>query len=251
MGGFGTSWGFLARTGDPNPGAEFANWSHDGTKIVYVSTNAGKDGRLGMGTADLYTIPFNNKMGGNATPVNGAADPNTSEYYPSFSEDDKFIAFTSATQMGSQGMYYNQYGEVDVIPAGGGTATRLAANSPNSCTGGTSPGVTNSWPKWSPDVESCPDGNTYYWLVFSSTRLGQKFNSSNFKMGTMENTSQLFMTALTVDGSGKITTYPALYIWNQPTTSLSTSPAPGQPQSNHTPVWETITIPRMPQPVAL
>ncbi len=265
MGGFGTTWGFLARTGDPNPGVEFPNWSHDGTKVVYVSTDAGEDGRLASGKADLYTVPFNNKQGGMATAVSGASDPNIAEYYPAFSEDDQFIAFDLAKMQGPNGMYFNEYGEIYIIPAGGGTATRLAANDPVACpvsfvqngqtliTTPTSPGVTNSWPKWSPDVESCPDGNTYYWIVFSSARLQMPFNTANWAGSPSPSpdgpTSQLYMTGVSVDGSGKITTYPALYIWNQPTTSLSTAPIPGQPQSNHTPVWETITIPRHPNPV--
>jgi hypothetical protein len=260
MNAYGTTWGFLARTGDNN-GAEFANFSHDGTKVLYVSTNAGKDGRLGRGNADLYTIPFNNKKGGAATPVMGASDPNAAEYYPAFSEDDKFIAFDRATTQGGNGMYYNPYGEVYVIASGGASSpTRLAANDPVSCpvtvngqaTAPTSPGVTNSWPKWSPDVESCPDGSTYYWLVFSSTRSnipfsnpGANFNPQNG--GPKGPTSQLFITGVTVDSTGKITTYPALYLWNQPSTnSLVKS---GNAQSNHTPAWETIAIPRHPQPV--
>jgi hypothetical protein len=262
MAGYGTTWGVIERTGDiAGNGAEFANWSHDGSKILYVSTNAGKDGRLATGTADLYTVPFNDKKGGAATPVKGASDPAVAEYYGSFSKDDSYIAFVSAKMQGSQGMYYNPYGEIEVIPAGGGSATRLVANDPVACpvsymqngqtmtTTPKSPGVFNSWPKWSPDVESCPDGNTYYWIVFSSARQYLPFNNSNFKMGSSDGpTSQLYITAISVDGSGKITSYPALYIWNQPTTSLADAPVPGQPQSNHTPVWETITIPRHPVP---
>ena len=272
MNGFGTTWGFLAKTGDPNPGAEFANWSHDGTKVVYVSTNAGRDGRLGCNggalscndksappPADLYTIPFNDKQGGTAAPVNGAADANVGEYYPSYSEDDQFITYVGATMTGTNGLYYNPYGEIYVIPASGGTATRLAANDPVACPVSviqngnpttmtpTSPGVYNSWPKWSPDVESCADGSTYYWIVFSSARLEVPFGPDN---GTPDGpTSQLYMTAISVDKTGKITTYPALYVWNQPTTSLADTPVPNQPQSNHTPVWETIAIPRHPMPM--
>jgi hypothetical protein len=241
----GKSFGFLARTGDSN-GVEFPNWSHGGSTIVYVSTNAGKDGRLASGEADLYTVPYNNRMGGTATPLPGASASGVSEYYPSYSEDDNFIAFDRASQFGTNGMYYNPYSEVYVIPAKGGTATRLMANDPPACIGATSPGVTNSWPKWSPDVEACPDGNTYYWLVFSSSRLNIPFtnNSTNFKSTPDGPTSQLYITGVSVKG-GAITTYPALYIWNQATTSASNQ---GSAQSNHTPVWEVVNISRPPPP---
>jgi hypothetical protein len=255
---FGTSFGFLERTGDPN-GVEFPNWSHDGTTIVYVSTNAGQDGRLAgqtsgtppAGEADLYTVPFNARKGGAATPVPGASDTNVDEYYPSYSEDDKLIAFDRAVTEGPHGMYYNPNAEVYVIPASGAASpTRVAANDPPSCEGApSSPGVTNSWPKWSPDVETCADGNTYYWLVFSSTREVLPFNlqspdgGQNFKMGVADGpTSQLYMTGISV-ANGKITTYPGLYIWNQATTSSG-----GSAQSNHTPVWEVVNIPRPPPP---
>ena len=235
MGDLGTSWGILARTGDSR-GAEFPSWSHDGATIVYVSTNAGKDGRLASGEADLYTIPFAARAGGAATPVQGASDPNADEYYPSYSEDDQLIAFDRSTTDGQA--------EVYVVPASGASSpTRLAANDPPSCQGTPgSPGVTNSWPKWSPDVEVCPDGNTYYWLVFSSTREGIPFldNSTNFKSMPDGPTSQLYITAVVV-GNGQITTYPALYIWNQATVSASHA---GSPQSNHTPIWEVVNIPR-------
>ena len=84
--------GTLARQGDP-AGAAAPSFSHDGTQIVYTSTNANQDGRLGVGTADLYTVPFGDRAGGAATPVAGAADPNYAEYYPAFSPDDSLIAF--------------------------------------------------------------------------------------------------------------------------------------------------------------
>jgi hypothetical protein len=266
MGDLGTTFGFVERMGDSN-GVEFPNWSHDGSTIVYVSTNVGQDGRLagqsypndGGGPpaadeiADLYTVPFNAKKGGMATPVPGASDPNVNEYYPSFSEDDKLIAFDRAVKDGPQGMYYDPYAEVYVVPASGAAApTRLQANDPPSCEGTpSSPGVTNSWPKWSPDVETCADGNTYYWIVFSSTREGLPFNlvgpdgGQNFKKGVADGpTSQLYMTGITV-ANGMIATHPALYIWNQATTSASSA---GNAQSNHTPVWEVVNIPRPPPP---
>ena len=47
-------------------------------------------------------------------------------------------------------LYDQPAAEVFVVPATGGTATRLAANDPPACAGMTSPGITNSWGKWGP-----------------------------------------------------------------------------------------------------
>ena len=152
------------------------------------------------------------------------------------------IAFNRATQAGPKGMYYNPYAEVNVIASGGGTPIRLSANDPPACQNVSNP-LTNSWPKWSPDVETCPDGNTYYWIVFSSSRDGLPFNTDNFQPPGMPDgpTSQLYITSITVDGSGKVTTHPALYIWNQPKNAAN-----GDPQSNNTPIWEFVSIQRPP-----
>jgi hypothetical protein len=239
MANAGKSYGFLARNGDSR-GAQGPTWSHDGKTVVYVSTNAAKDGRLATGAADLYAVPYNARVGGTATPVAGASDPNESEYYPAYSPDDKYLTFDRAP--GSENMYYNVHAEVFVVPSGGGTAVRLDANSPPACTGEVSPGITNSWAKWSPQVTTC-SGKTYYWIIFSSSRNGVLFNSANLMMGGMVPTSQLYVTAVVDDGKGTLATYPALYIWNQPSTYTGTESFNGSPQSNHTPTWEIVDIP--------
>jgi hypothetical protein len=235
----GKSYGFLARNGDSR-GAEGPTWSHDGKNIVYVSTNAAKDGRLATGAADLYSVPYNARAGGDATAVRGASDPNQSEYYPSYSPDDQYVAFDRAP--GCENMYYNPHAEIVVVPAGGGTAVRLNANTPLACTGAVSPGSTNSWAKWSPQVTTC-SGKKYYWLIFSSSRGAMLFNPANLMNGGQVPTSQLYVTAIVDDGSGNLTTYPALYIWNQPTTYTGTQSYNGSNQSNHTPTWEVVDIP--------
>jgi hypothetical protein len=240
----GKSYGFIARTGDPS-GAACPSWSHDGQTVVYVSTDAAKDGRLAQGNADLYTVPYSGNAGGNATPIQGASDPSYAEYYPWFSPDDKYVAFDRAP--GTENMYYNAHAEVYVVPAAGGTAVRLAANDPPSCMNAPSPGVTNSWPKWAPQAPAC-NGKTYYWLIFSSTRAGLPFNAANFKAGLLyanEPTSQLYLTAVVDDGTGTLTTYPGVYIWNQPTVSAISS---SSNQSNHTPLWDVVSIPPSPPP---
>lgn len=241
------SFGFLRRNGDPR-GAEAPSWSHNGSTIVYVSTNAGQDGRLATGPADLYTVPYNARAGGDATPVQGASEANWSEYYPAYAPNDQLIAFNRAPS--SEDMYYNPHSEVFAVPAGGAAQpTRLAANDPPACLGVVSPGVTNSWAKWSPDVEKCANGLTYYWIILSSSRDGNQFKPSNLKTGGKVATSQLYIAGLTVDANGQIASFPALYIWNQPMQYVGTNAAfAGAPQSNHTPVWEVVSIPKPPPP---
>lgn len=243
----GKTYGFINRNNDSNS-ASCPTWSHDGTKIVYASNNAPKSGRIDVGSSDLYVVPFDasaKQSTGNAAPISGASASNVNEYYPAFSPDDKYIAYNSA--QGSPGnMYYNPQAEIFVIPASGGTGTRLAANSPPSCSGKQSPGVYNSWARWSPEYPSC-NGKTYYWLIFSSGRLGNNFTggSTNFRMGIPnEPTSQLYLTSMVDDGSGNLKTFPAVYIWNQSTQT----PDGMYAQSNHTPAWETVSIPAPPPP---
>jgi hypothetical protein len=217
--GEGVSFGFLARGGGDGRGSIMPSWSHDGQTVLYTSTNGSTDGRPTGDPTDLYTVPFGARQGGAAAPVAGAAEATYNEYYPAFSSDDQLIAFN---RIGAGVSTYNQpAAEVFVIPSSGGTPTRLAANDPVACSGDTSPGVTNSWPKWAP--ESATYGNrTYYWLTFSSTR-----NSSLSGPAL----PQLYMTAVVVEGA-TVTTYPALYLWNQPAD-----------EANHTPAWDAFDIP--------
>jgi len=249
---YGTSWGVIQRMGDPS-GVASPTWSHlTGDTIVYASTNASVSGREGpspytsvKGAADLYSVPFNGGAGGTATPIMGASDPAYNEYYPSFSPDDKFIAFNRVPA--ADDMYYQPDSEVFVVPSTGGTATRLKANDAPSCMNVHSPGITNSWPKWAPEYPSC-NGQQYYWLIFSSTREQVKFGPQS---GEQNNTSQLYLTALTVSETG-LTSYPAVFIWNQHTIAAGDAPGigpyVGQQQSNHTPQWEGIDLPPPPPP---
>jgi hypothetical protein len=225
--------GALARNGDSQlPGAPA--WSHDGNTIAYVSTNRVCDGRLGAGcdddasyngttdpgsVADLYEVPYAGGAGGSATPLSGASDPMFQEYYPSFSPGDEWVVFNRIPN--DDNMYDQPAAEVFVIPAGGGTATRLAANDPPACSGVTSPGITNSWGKWGPTALQA-NGSTYYWLVFSSKRSG---------------TTQLYITSLVTAANGSLTTHGALYLWNQPPT-----------ESNHTPAWDVFKVPPISPP---
>jgi hypothetical protein len=215
--------GQITRTGDSNYASSPA-WSHDGSTIAYVSsagTSTIHDGRFAQGPADIYLVPYDNQQGGSATPLQGASDPSNTQYYPAFSPDDSLIAFTSFVTGNNPVAYgagggVNSAAEVFVVPASGGTRQRLAANDPPAClTDLASPGITNDWPKWSPQVASA-GGKSYYWLTFSSTRSGR---------------AQLFVTAI-VSSGGTLSLSPALYLWNQPSD-----------EDNHTPSWDNWQIP--------
>jgi hypothetical protein len=209
----GAGWGEFARNGDPNPAAADPFLSHDGQHIVYVSTPASNPSGI-LNSGDLYIVDYGNRAGGTAQPVDGAATTQWSEFYPALSPDDAIVAYTRVPD--GQSSYNNPKAEIMLIPAKGGTAIRPIANDPGTCQGKTSPGITNSWPKWSP-VASSASGRTYYWFIFSSTRSGNP---------------QLYMSGVIKDETGQVTTTPALYLWNQPAT-----------ENNHTPAWDTFRIP--------
>jgi hypothetical protein len=241
----GTGWGVVTREGDPG-GAVFPDWSHDGSTIAYASTDAIADGRIGpnANVADLYTVPYAGGAGGIALPVPGASTPGVGEYHPDFSPDDRFLAFTRVDDRQGRKYDYHDRGEIYVIPTSGGTATRLAANDPPACSNEYSPGVLNSWPKWSPTVrvgaEGTPNaGKRYYFVLFSSAR------QSPFRLGQAP-ASQLYLAAVVEQPSGEMLTYPAMYLWNQAAEFLD--PAADDPQltpvqtSNLTPSFDEFAI---------
>ena len=143
--------------------------------------------------------------------------PPHTEYYPAFSPNDAFVAFTRISGNGNS--YSNPQAEVFVVPSGGGAAIRSGANDPPACqTSVRSPGVTNSWPKWSPAATRASNGTTYYWMTFSSTRRSRP---------------QLYVAPMTVDAAGTVNAgHPALYLWNQP-----------EADNNHTPSWDDYRLP--------
>jgi hypothetical protein len=162
-------WGVLARDGDPRSAYSPA-WRHDGTAVAYVSSAGGGEGVIAAPSAadptmDIYTVPYNNRAGGPATPLAGASDPNYHEFYPVYSPDDHLLAF-NRTDTSVANSYNQAPTEVLVTYGSGGTPTRLKANDPPACTGLVSPGLTNSWARWAPRAEKVGD-KTYYWLVFS------------------------------------------------------------------------------------
>jgi hypothetical protein len=218
-------WGILARTGDPRQVAS-PTWWHDGSTIAYVSAPVTGEGVIASvdatdPTMDIYTVPYNDHQGGPATPVAGASDPNYWEYYPVISPGDTLLAFNRCAPVAGADSYNEPSGEVFIVPSAGGQATRLASNDPPACTGKTSPGLTNAWPRWAPTAEDS-GGKKYYWVVFSSTRR----DAGN---------PQLFVSGVvTTESGGSVTiekTYPALYVTAQVAE-----------ENNHTPAWDVFQV---------
>ncbi len=216
----GLAWGILARQGDPNSLVTHPAFNAAGTGLAYTSAVTGALTKAD-GT-DVYLLPFNAGRGGAAAALVGASAPDSNEYYPAFSPDDAFVAFNraplsqdapqAALEFSSTTTYNNPWGELFVVSSSGGSPVRLLANDPPACSGKQSPGVTNSWGKWAPEAQVI-DGKTYYFLTFSSGRVDPL-------------RPQLYVTPVVTDEAGRLVTYPALYLWNQP-----------PDEGNHTPAW--------------
>lgn len=253
----GVAWNIIP-TGDVGVGAASPNLSHKGDKIVYTTTDYAPDGHPDAlaKIADLKIVDYNNRAGGTSVAIPGASDPAFLEYYPAYSADDQLIAFTRApapSATSPDGPYYNRFGQITVIPPDGGTPTPLVANDPGTCGGDNmATGLINSWPKWSPDAFTA-NGKTYYFLIFSSARkYGDEF-STQFKLPPnalssfkgLNDSAQLYLAAVVVDNATKaITTYPAVYIWNQNRApGAAGMDAAGLHYSNLTPAWDPIKLP--------
>ncbi|MEM9177699.1 MAG: tetratricopeptide repeat protein [Myxococcota bacterium] len=94
---------------------------------------------------DLYRVPWNGGKGGRAEPIPGASHNGRSNFFAKFSPDGKWIVFCQADNY----MLLMPDSELFILPAEGGEARRLRANTPNM----------NSWHSFSSNGR---------WLVFSS-----------------------------------------------------------------------------------
>ena len=207
----GTGWGVLTRMGDGRSIAS-PTFSHFGNHVMYMAATQVDSGIAGN-DGDIYLVPWNNRQGGKAEPLAGASEAMWNESHPAFSPDDRFVAFNRVPT----GTYSsnNPAQEIFIVPRGGGQPLRLEANDPPACSGKKSPGVNNSWPKWSPESTTV-QGQQYYWLSFSSSRGAGP--------------PQLYVVGVVADETG-LHAYKPLYLWNQP---------PGE--GNHTAAWDVFKL---------
>ena len=246
----GTAWNWIYPPDTTNKKyAAAPSWSHAPSDdfIVFTMTSNVKSGRLGTGTAHLYQVPYSKTAAQTPTAIPGdGSDPAYAQYYGTLSADDAYIVYdqipastaavnhatstTSATGCNPspcvwEGMYMQPQTELFVIPTAGGTGTRLAANDPPQCPGQmTSPGINNTWAKWSPEVATAPNGDHLLLgdLLVLAAGDGRPANGSPI--------AQLFMTVIVKTELG-LQTYPAVYLWNQPANI-----------SNFTPAWDVFKI---------
>ena len=127
--------------------------SHDGSKIVYISTETVDTSGNIVIDGELYTIPWNDRKGGPATPLTGANQAASRQYYPCVLVDDALVAFDRAPiRSGTRSYDDAQGGSTSSRPAAR-RATRLA-NDPPACSGSKSPARTtrgrSGRPTWGP-----------------------------------------------------------------------------------------------------
>lgn len=143
----------LAGASDPNVVETMPSWSSDDQTIAFVradSTAADDPASIDV-PADIYTVPV---AGGVALPLIGASGDGFN-YYPAYSPDGRWLAFTRHTD--GQDTYADSAADIYLVPAGGGERIFLRANSETA----------DSWPSWSPDSQ---------WLGFGSNRREGQFD---------------------------------------------------------------------------
>lgn len=273
----GTAWGILA---SELGSVSSPTSSKTGLQLAYTVSETSKDGHPDWhnNTADIHVLNMTSARAaaGPSVKLAGASEPGMLEYYPAYSPDDAFIAFNRAPQPSNlsrcaqnpdtcvnnpatlgenpDGPYYNRKGEIAIVPAAGGTPHRLRANDPVQCSGETSPGVLNSWPKWSSAVREF-EGKNYYFIIFSSARAyeGQfDLTPTAYTPPISTKSSQLYMSVVEHDpASGAIVSYAPIYLWNQ--NYLATGPDTYEElkTANLTPVWEDFSIPPVPPVVVV
>ncbi|MEI8306030.1 MAG: tubulin-like doman-containing protein [Chloroflexales bacterium] len=151
---------------DPAVAELMPTWSPDGQTIAFARGSKTLNVATFNGPCDIYVVAA---TGGTAVPLPGASGDGFN-YYPSFSPDGRWLAFTRHTT--GTTTYAAPEADVFVVPSTGGPAIRLAANDAPGKQAGT---LSNSWPTWSQDGR---------FLAFNSKRNDSHYDIFVTEIGT-------------------------------------------------------------------
>lgn len=149
----------LQGASDPVVGEAMASWSADGKAIAFARGARFSTAFQFEGRSDIYVVPA---AGGVAQAFPGASG-NGLNYYPAFSPDGRWLAFTRNTR--GTTTYAAPEAEIFLVPATGGLAKRITAN--DAASGAALADVSNSWATWSLDGKK---------LAFTSKRDDPKYD---------------------------------------------------------------------------
>jgi hypothetical protein len=261
------------------------DWSPDGSKVIYAlpsavaswaSSNSGTrtDDDHAFGSS-LWVLPYSgNSMFG--TPAVFLQSKGENNYYPSYSPDGQFVVFdrapassavatvTDCTNAGSPGAlcpndsFSNPAARLMLISLTN-TAQAIDLQKANGSPAAAPQNLSNSWPRWSPFVQTYNGGNRLLWLAFSSTRdygvlvrnhlagMYQCYPADSYEQAGATHgrpfdplcqQPKLWMAAVNLsDTGGTDPSFPAFYLPFQDITT-----------HNHTPQWtqEVVTAPPPP-----
>ncbi|MFI5289927.1 MAG: hypothetical protein ACHQ17_09775, partial [Polyangia bacterium] len=162
------------------------DWSIDDKSVVYVvPTATGWSGRKDdahVFGGSLWTMPYTgNGMFG--APVQLLPSSGDNNYYPGYSPDGKFIVYNHVPLQGTAAnltqcdtvnhmcpndSFSNPKARVFVLPTAAG-APPIDCENANGSPASAPVDVSNSWPRWSPFIQTYK-GSSLLWVTFSSTR---------------------------------------------------------------------------------
>jgi hypothetical protein len=267
------------------------DWSPDGKSVIYTLPNKvatwdnGTGGLFGGGFGgprndddhmfggSLYTLAYTGNNAFSTTPVLFLKSNGENNYYPSYSPDGQFVVFDRAPQNMSVSTIDGCSGSSPTVfcpndsfsnPAARLMLVQNVANSTpidlqqaNGSTTMAAVPLSNSWPRWSPFVQTYR-GNRLLWIAFSSTRdygllvrnhlsgMYQCYPPDSYELAGASHGStfapqcqqpKLWMAAINLSESkGGDPSFPAFYLPYQDITT-----------HNHTPQWtEEVIVPPPP-----